>query len=43
VLVEHGHDQAPAVRALLASAGFGAVTTLRDLAGVERVAAGQAH
>jgi release factor glutamine methyltransferase len=41
LLVEHGHDQAGAVRALLADAGFGALVSVRDLAGVPRVAAGQ--
>ena len=39
-LVEHGHDQAAAVRALFDAAGFAAVTSIRDLAGIERVVAG---
>lgn len=38
--VEHGHDQAPSVRRLFALAGFVAIETHRDLAGVERVCAG---
>jgi release factor glutamine methyltransferase len=36
--VEHGYDQADAVRALLERAGFGTVTSARDLAGIPRVA-----
>ena len=43
LLVEHGHDQADAVRELLAHAGFAGLVALRDLAGVPRVAAGQAR
>lgn len=35
--LEHGWDQASAVRALLVAQGFGAVTTVRDLAGQDRV------
>ena len=42
LLVEHGFDQAEAVRALLAGAGFVAVATRADLAGRPRVSAGQA-
>lgn len=38
--VEHGHDQGGAVRELFASAGFGAVETHRDAAGIERVCTG---
>jgi release factor glutamine methyltransferase len=41
LLLEHGWDQAPAVRRLLESAGFGAVTSRRDLAGIERCSGGQ--
>ena len=41
LLVEHGWDQAPAVRRLLESARFGAVTSRRDLAGIERCSGGQ--
>ena len=41
LVLEHGHDQGPAVRALLAGAGLGAVETVRDLAGNERVTLGQ--
>jgi len=39
--VEHGAGQGPAVRALLAAAGFEAVTTRVDLAGLERTSAGR--
>ena len=41
LVLEHGHDQGPAVRALLAGAGLGAVETVRDLAGNERVTLGR--
>ncbi|MFO1397767.1 MAG: peptide chain release factor N(5)-glutamine methyltransferase [Burkholderiales bacterium] len=41
LIVEHGHDQADAVRALLQEAGFTALTMRRDLAGIPRVAAGR--
>jgi len=37
LLVEHGYDQAPAVRALMAAAGLVEVHSWRDLAGIERV------
>ena len=40
LLLEHGHDQGAAVRALLFDAGFGAVRTVPDLAGIERVSGG---
>ncbi|KAF1022428.1 MAG: Release factor glutamine methyltransferase [Paracidovorax wautersii] len=40
LLFEHGHDQAPAVRALLAQAGFSLVQSRRDLAGIERCSGG---
>ena len=36
--VEHGHEQADAVEALLREAGFTDVARVRDLAGIERVA-----
>ncbi len=36
LIMEHGDRQGSAVRALLATAGFGDVTTHRDLAGLER-------
>lgn len=39
--LEHGYDQAAAVRALLAQAGFVEVESLRDLAGIERVSVGR--
>jgi release factor glutamine methyltransferase len=41
LLFEHGHDQGEACRRLLAEEGFAEVATLRDLAGIERVACGQ--
>ncbi|WP_036171538.1 peptide chain release factor N(5)-glutamine methyltransferase [Massilia sp. 9096] len=37
LLLEHGYDQAAAVRALLAAGGFKDVQSWRDLAGIERV------
>lgn len=41
LLLEHGHDQAPRVRALLGSAGFDHVSSHTDLAGIERCSGGQ--
>lgn len=41
LLLEHGHDQGAAVRALLAAAGFEAVETRRDLAGLDRLSGGR--
>lgn len=41
LLLEHGHDQGEAVRALLRARGFGAVATERDLEGRERVSTGR--
>jgi len=38
--LEHGWDQAAAVRQLLAGAGFGQVTSCRDLSGIERISGG---
>ncbi len=43
LMVEHGHDQALAVRALLGAAGCGQVASFRDLAGIERVTVGTVH
>jgi release factor glutamine methyltransferase len=40
LLVEHGHDQATAVRALFVSAGFTGVETRADLAGLDRLTGG---
>jgi release factor glutamine methyltransferase len=40
LLMEHGYDQAAAVRALLAEHGFGDVRSWRDLAGIERASGG---
>lgn len=40
LLVEHGHDQAQAVHGLLQAAGFGAVSTRPDLAGLPRCSGG---
>jgi release factor glutamine methyltransferase len=42
LVVEHGYDQADAVRALFAAAGFTDVSSKRDLAGIPRVVAGRA-
>ena len=41
LLLEHGHDQAPAVRALLSTAGFSSVQSRDDLSGVARCSGGQ--
>jgi len=40
LLLEHGYDQAAAVRELLASEGFERVQSRRDLAGIERCSGG---
>ncbi|APW43877.1 peptide chain release factor N(5)-glutamine methyltransferase [Rhodoferax saidenbachensis] len=41
LLLEHGYDQAEAVRSLLAAAGFADVQSRRDLAGIERCSGGR--
>jgi release factor glutamine methyltransferase len=41
LLLEHGWDQAGAVRQLLEGAGFQSVASRRDLAGIERCSGGQ--
>lgn len=41
LVVEHGCDQGAAVRDLFARAGFTAIETVRDLAGLERACAGR--
>lgn len=41
LLVEHGYDQAGAVRALLEAAGFVSIVSISDLAGIPRVAGGK--
>lgn len=41
LLLEHGYDQAGAVRALLLEAGYGEVQSWRDLGGIERVSGGR--
>jgi release factor glutamine methyltransferase len=41
LLMEHGFDQAEAARGLLADAGFMAIASWTDLAGIERVSGGQ--
>lgn len=41
LLLEHGHDQAAAVRALLAGAGWRQVASRNDLAGIRRCSGGQ--
>lgn len=38
--IEHGYDQAAAVRALIAAHGFGDVRSVDDLSGIERVSGG---
>ena len=43
LLLEHGYDQASAVRALLHSAGLQHVQSRRDLAGIERCSGAQAE
>jgi len=40
LLLEHGHDQAPAVRQLLAAHGFAEVQSRDDLAGIARCSGG---
>lgn len=40
LLLEHGHDQADAVRGLLQSRGFGKVSTRADLSGIPRCSGG---
>jgi release factor glutamine methyltransferase len=40
--LEHGHDQASVVRALMRERGFAAIASVRDLAGIERVTYGLA-
>jgi release factor glutamine methyltransferase len=41
LLIEHGHDQGPAVRGLMNRTGYENVKTTVDLAGVDRVTQGQ--
>ncbi|MBB3260345.1 release factor glutamine methyltransferase [Paraburkholderia bannensis] len=41
--MEHGYDQAAAVRALLDARGFAEVASKRDLAGIERISGGRLH
>jgi release factor glutamine methyltransferase len=41
LLLEHGYDQAQAVRTLLADAGYVDVESWRDLGGIERVSGGR--
>lgn len=41
LLLEHGHDQAAAVRALLEATGFAQTGSRTDLAGIERCSGGQ--
>lgn len=41
LLLEHGYDQAEAVRQALQAAGFKQVQSWKDLAGIERVSGGQ--
>ncbi|MNR25765.1 N5-glutamine S-adenosyl-L-methionine-dependent methyltransferase [compost metagenome] len=39
--MEHGWDQAQAVRDMLAEAGFESVHSRQDLAGIERISGGR--
>ena len=41
LLFEHGYDQAPVCRRLLAAAGFSSLIEVADLAGIPRVAGGR--
>ncbi|MDD3884087.1 MAG: peptide chain release factor N(5)-glutamine methyltransferase [Gallionella sp.] len=41
LLLEHGYDQAPRVRELLAKAGYTDIYSARDLSGIERVSGGR--
>jgi release factor glutamine methyltransferase len=41
LLLEHGYNQAPAVRSLLSGAGFVSVASRCDIAGIERCSGGQ--
>ncbi|MBL8387188.1 MAG: peptide chain release factor N(5)-glutamine methyltransferase [Hydrogenophaga sp.] len=41
LLLEHGHDQAAAVRELLSAQGFESVSSRSDLAGIERCSGGR--
>lgn len=41
LFLEHGYDQAAAVRGLLADAGFAAIASWKDLAGIERASGGR--
>ncbi|WP_298618962.1 peptide chain release factor N(5)-glutamine methyltransferase [uncultured Zoogloea sp.] len=41
LLLEHGYDQAPAVREQLRAGGFAEVASARDLAGIERITLGR--
>ncbi len=41
--IEHGYDQAAAVRALLTAHGFAEVRSERDLAGIERISGGRSR
>lgn len=43
LLLEHGYDQAPQVRALLSEGGFVEVFSARDIAGIERISGGRAQ
>jgi release factor glutamine methyltransferase len=43
LLLEHGHDQGAAVRALFAATGFDEIETHRDFAGHERVTLGRSR
>jgi release factor glutamine methyltransferase len=41
LFLEHGYDQAAAVRGMLADAGFAQIASWKDIAGIERVSGGR--
>ena len=41
LFLEHGYDQATAVRSMLADAGFAHIASWKDIAGIERVSGGR--
>ena len=41
LMLEHGYNQGPAVRAILSEAGFAEVATVRDLGGNDRITTGR--
>ena len=43
LLLEHGYDQAAAVRSILEAAAYSDIATYRDLAGIERICVGRSR